>query len=148
MMILKPDREVPASIIIHGMAVTSLLALTVEILRRGDLARLRAEVEKDAHWPRFCSLVREGLVRPDTWLQGAVGRCVLGWAKSASGVAMPCEWCSTQNFAPSLAQPLSCLRCGHRADLPRILCDCALCRAHEQQTRRKETSEKKEASPC
>jgi predicted Zn-ribbon and HTH transcriptional regulator len=38
-----------------------------------------------------------------------------------------CSWCRTCN-AMLLVGPTFCRQCGHRADLPRLDCDCLACR--------------------
>lgn len=37
-----------------------------------------------------------------------------------------CSWCH------EMSADRDCENCGHRADLPRLDCDCAKCRRHEQ----------------
>lgn len=47
-----------------------------------------------------------------------------------------CSWCHELNDVTAAAlrgDPVFCARCGHRADLPRMNCDCATCAAHERE---------------
>jgi hypothetical protein len=37
-----------------------------------------------------------------------------------------CSWCEDRTPAP-LGTDVTCPRCGHRADLPRLACDCGAC---------------------
>ena len=39
-----------------------------------------------------------------------------------------CSWCHTENTVAAVASPCLCRSCGHRADLPRLWCDCERCR--------------------
>jgi hypothetical protein len=41
-----------------------------------------------------------------------------------------CSWCHTMNVLVA-GQPVSCVACEHRADLPRMDCDCPKCRRFE-----------------
>lgn len=42
-----------------------------------------------------------------------------------------CSWCGAMNVVPweyqSAGQPVTCKGCSHRADLPRVWCDCPAC---------------------
>lgn len=44
-------------------------------------------------------------------------------------MAIRCDWCGTEISDPSGAAVRRCARCGHRADLPRPICDCSVCAA-------------------
>jgi hypothetical protein len=40
----------------------------------------------------------------------------------------PCPWCSEQNDVPLDNRKLYCWSCAHRADVPKLQCDCRRCR--------------------
>jgi hypothetical protein len=42
-------------------------------------------------------------------------------------VKRTCSWCQALNACP-VGVAVFCSECGHRADLPRMLCDCLRCR--------------------
>jgi len=43
--------------------------------------------------------------------------------------ARTCGWCHTENEIPSDGCPVYCRKCGHRADISRMACDCIRCLA-------------------
>lgn len=41
-------------------------------------------------------------------------------------ISQSCSWCDELNEIPD-ERPVTCNNCGHRADRPRMFCDCARC---------------------
>ena len=68
-------------IAIAGIAVTASEELLSAMMKSGDITKIREACKKDPHWPAFCAAARAGHV-PETWLAGAIGKCVLNWAKT------------------------------------------------------------------
>ena len=44
---------------------------------------------------------------------------------------LTCSWCHEANDADLSGRKLYCWSCGHRADVPRVTCDCRKCRASQ-----------------
>ncbi len=42
------------------------------------------------------------------------------------GRIRPCSWCHEGNECPR-GELVWCANCGHRADVPRLLCNCSVC---------------------
>jgi hypothetical protein len=70
------------AIAISGIAETATHELVRAQLRKGDIADIRTACEADPHWATFVRLASEGNV-PENWLPGALGACVLGWARES-----------------------------------------------------------------
>jgi hypothetical protein len=51
-----------------------------------------------------------------------------------------CGWCHAENEIPADGRPVSCHKCGHRADTSRLACDCVRCVARLEDTLKPITS--------
>ena len=43
-------------------------------------------------------------------------------------VTLSCSWCHEPNDASLVGRKVYCWSCAHRADVPRVQCDCRKCR--------------------
>lgn len=43
-------------------------------------------------------------------------------------LTLTCSWCHEANFRHRNGLKVFCWSCGHRADVPRVECDCPKCR--------------------
>jgi hypothetical protein len=66
-----------------GIAEVATWGLVKVQVRMGTVEDLKREVVSSVYWPRFSALAKAGAIN-DGWLPGALGQCVLGWAKGLS----------------------------------------------------------------
>jgi len=67
---------------IIGIAQTASEGFVLAQLRRSELDEVKEALQESVYWPEFCALAKAGKI-DDAWLPGALGRCVLMWAKTA-----------------------------------------------------------------
>lgn len=46
-------------------------------------------------------------------------------------ITRPCPWCREENEVSLINLKVYCWSCGHRADVPRVQCDCRKCRVKQ-----------------
>jgi len=66
---------------IAGIAETAAQEMLSAMIQTGEITAIREACKRDPYWPAFCAAAKAGAV-PETWLPGAIGRCVLNWAKT------------------------------------------------------------------
>jgi hypothetical protein len=59
---------------------------------------------------------------------------------------LTCSWCNEANDKLKQAIKVFCWSCGHRADVPRVECDCRQCRAREANVQHRKAAQFREAS--
>jgi hypothetical protein len=76
------------------------------------------------------SVILEALSKTVSWTELARTLAQFQRPENCQGAApraqQSCSWCDTLNVIDP-ARPVFCSHCEHRADLPRILCDCERC---------------------
>ncbi len=61
-------------------------------------------------------------------------------------VTVTCSWCHEGNEKPRGVLKVFCWSCGHRADVPRVQCDCRKCRTIEMGVAERRRGAYREAS--
>jgi hypothetical protein len=61
-------------------------------------------------------------------------------------VILTCSWCHEPNQKPKNGGKLFCFNCAHRADVPRVDCDCRKCRVKVVESISRKAAQFREAS--
>jgi len=75
--------DAAARLPIFGIAQVATEALLAVQFHIANFDTIRTNCRESVYWPDFVRLVAAGQVPPN-WLPGALGRCVIGWAKEVA----------------------------------------------------------------
>ncbi|MGO8696357.1 MAG: hypothetical protein ACLQVY_01370 [Limisphaerales bacterium] len=74
-------KSIHKDIVITGIAQVAVEELLAAQLGLRNFDQIKANIKGSVYWEEFAALSKVGEV-PEDWLRGAVGRTILGWARS------------------------------------------------------------------